>query len=120
MGNVKHTGERFSWYSRDDPRAKIRLPSCGQYKLGDFLAVRPLNWDEIIDNNVDDDNWADPGAPSGGRSRPGDRNDNDNGERNEDTQGAQMGPGKWKGTKDGNGKGMGKGKGNCKGKGIVK
>jgi len=55
-GKVKRTGERFSWYSSDDLRAKIEPPSCRQYKPGDFLAVRPLNWDEIIDEDDDDDN----------------------------------------------------------------
>jgi hypothetical protein len=119
-GKVKRTGERFSWYGSDDLRAKIEPPSCRQYKPGDFLAVRPLNWDEIIDEDDDDENWADPGAPSGGRSRPGDDNDNDDGEGEEDTQGGEKGTGKGKGTKDGKGKGKGKGKGNSKGKGIVK
>jgi hypothetical protein len=47
-GKVERTGDRFSWYDSDDLRAKIEPPSCRQYKLGDFLAVRPLNWDEII------------------------------------------------------------------------
>jgi hypothetical protein len=47
-GKVKRTGERFSWYGSDDLRAKIEPPSCRQYKQRDFLAVRPLNWDEII------------------------------------------------------------------------
>jgi len=119
-GKVKRTGERFSWYGSDDLRAKIEPPSCRQYKPGDFLGVRPLNWDEIIDEDDDDENWADPGAPSGGRSRPGDGNDNDNGECEEDTQGGEKGTGKGKGTKDVTGKGMGKGTGNGNGKGIVK
>jgi len=127
-GKVKRTGERFSWYGSDDLRAKIEPPSCRQYKPGDFLAVRPLNWDEIIDEDDDDDNWVDPGAPSGGRSRPSDGNDNDDSEGEEDTQGGEKGTGKGKGTKDGQGKGKGKateegkgkGKGNGKGKGIVK
>jgi len=121
-GKVKRTGERFSWYGSDDLRARIKAPSCQQYKPGDFLAVRPLNWDEIIDEGDDDENCADAGAPSGGRSRPGDGNDNDNGEGEEDTQGCEKGTGKGKGTKDGKGKGKGegKGKGNSKGKGIVK
>jgi len=119
---VKCTGERFSWYGSDDFTAKIEPPGCRQYKPGDFLAIRPLNWDEIIDDDDDDENWADPGAPSGGRSRPGDGNDNDNGDGEEDTQGGENGTGKGKGTKDGkgNGKGKEKGKGNGKGKGIVK
>src|SRR5882757_4012440 len=119
-GKVTRTGERFSWYGSDDLRAKIEPPSCRQYKLGDFLAVRPLNWDEIIDEDDDDENGADPGAPSGGRSRPGDDNDNDDGEGEDDTQGGEKGTGKGKGTKDGKGKGKGKGKGNANGKGIVK
>jgi len=79
-GKVKRTRERFCCYGSDDPRAKIEPPCCRQYKPGDFLALRPLNWDEIIDEDDDDDNWVDPGAPSGGRSRPGDGNDNDDGE----------------------------------------
>jgi hypothetical protein len=120
LGMVKCTGERFSWYSSDDFRATIEPPSCRQYKPGDFLAVRPLTWDEIIDEDDDDGNWADPGVPSGGRSRPGDDNDNDIGEGGEDTQGGENGTRKGKGTKDGKGKGKGKGKGNGKGKGIVK
>jgi len=130
LGKVKCTGERLSWYGCDNLRAKIEPPSCWQYKPGDFLAIRPLDWDEIIDEDDDDDNWADPGTPSSGRSRPGDGNDNDDGESDEDMQRGEKGTRKWKGTKDGKGKGKatedgkgngkGKGKENCKGKGIVK
>ena len=122
MGKIKRNGEHFSWYGRDDLRAKIEPPCCRQYKPGDFLAVKPLNWDEIFDEDDDDENWADPGAPRGGRSRPGDVNDNDNAEGEEDMQGSEKGTGKGKGTKDGKGKekGKGKGKGNIKGKCIVK
>ena len=119
-GKVKRTAERVSWYGSDDLRASIGPPSCRQYKPGVILAVRPLNWDEIIDEDDDDENWADPGAPSGGRSCPGDGNDNDNGESEEDTQGGEKGTGKGKGTKDVKGKEKGKGKGNGNGKGIVK
>jgi len=61
-GKVQLTGERFSWYCSDDLRAKIEPPSCRQYKPGDFLAIRPLNCDEIIDEDDDDENWADSGA----------------------------------------------------------
>jgi hypothetical protein len=122
LGKVKPTGERFPWYSSDDLRANIEQSSCRQYNPGDFLAVRPLNWDEIIDKDDDYEKWADPGALSGGRSRPGDDNVNDNGEGEEDTQGGENGTGKGKVTKDGKGKGKGKrkGKGKGKGKGIVK
>jgi len=125
LGKVKRTGERFSWYSSDDPSSKIEPPSCWQYKPGDFLAVRPLNWDDIIDEDDDDENWVDPGAPGGGRRCPGDGKDNDDGEGEEDTQGGEKGTGKGKGTKDGKGTGRGKateegkGKGTGKGKGIV-
>jgi len=119
-GKVKRTRERFSWYASDDPRAKIQPPSCRQYKPGNCLAVRLLNWDEIIDEDDDDENWGDPGAPSDVRSHPGDGNDNDNGEGEEDTQRCEKGSGKGKGTQDGKGKGTGKRMGNGKGKGIVK
>jgi hypothetical protein len=119
-GKVKRTGKGFSWYCSDDLRGKIEPPSCRQYKPGDFLAVRPLNWDQIIDEDDDDENWADPGAPSGGRSHPGDGNDNDNGEGKDDTQGGEKGTGNGKGTKDVKEKGKGKENGNGKGKGIVK
>jgi len=64
-GKLKRTSESFSWSGSDDLRAKIEPPSCRQYKPGEFLAVRPLNWDEIIDEDDDDVNWADTGAPSG-------------------------------------------------------
>jgi hypothetical protein len=116
-GKVKGTSERFSWYSSDDLRAKIEQPSCRQYKQGDFLDVRPLNWDEIINEDEVDDNWADPGAPSGGRSRPGDGNDNYHGQRVEDTQGGEQVTGKGKGRKDGKGKGKATEDGKGKGKG---
>jgi len=131
-GNVKRTGEHFSWYSSDDLRATIEPPSFWQYKPGNFLAIRPLNWDEIIDNNDDGENQADRGAPSSRRSSPGDCNDNDNGKGEEDIPSVEKGTGKEKGTKDGKGKGTatedrkgngkakGKGKGNHKGKGILK
>ena len=119
LGMVKRTGECFPWYGSDDLRAKIQPPRCRQSKPGDFRAIRPLDWDDIIDEDDDDENWADPGAPSGGRSRPRNGNDNDNGEGEEDTQGGEKGTGKGKGTKDGKGKGKGKGRGNGNGKGIV-
>ena len=119
-GKVKRTSERFSWYGSDDLRAKNEPPSCRQYTPGDFLAVKPLNWDEIMDEADDEENWADPAALSGGQSHPGDDNDNDNGKGEEDTQGGEKGTGQGKGTKDGKGKGKGKGKGNGEGKGIVK
>jgi len=131
-GKVKHTGEHFSWYGSNNYRAKIEPPRCQQYKPGDFLAVRPLNWDEIIGQDDDEENWADPRVPCSGRSRPSDGNGNDDGEGEDVTQGGERGTRKQKRTQDGKGKGTGngkgkgkameewKGKGNSKGKGIVK
>jgi len=120
LGKVKRTGQCFSWYGSDDSRAMIELASCRHYNPGDLLGIRPLNWDEIIDEDDHDENRADPGAPCAGWIRPGDDNDNDDGVGGEDMQGVEIGTGKGKGTKDGKGKGKGKGKGNGKGKGIVK
>jgi hypothetical protein len=105
LGKVEHTGEHFSWYGSDDHRATMEPPSCRQYKPGDILAVRPLNWDEMIDEDDDDENWADPGAPSGGWSHPNDGNDIDNGEGEEDMQRGEKGTGKGKRTMTGRAKG---------------
>jgi len=126
LGNAKRTGERFSWFCGGDLRAKIEPPSCRQYKPGDILAVRPLNCDEIIDEDEDGDNWADPGAPCGGRIRPNNGNDNDDSEGEEDMQGGENGNGRGKGTNVWKGKGKRTetweemGKRNGKGKAIVK
>jgi len=104
----------------------------------DLSAIGPLDLDEIINEDEDDENWADPRMPSDRRSRPGDGKDNDNGKREEDTHGCEKGTAKGKGTNDGkpkrkvtedrNGKGneksmeegMGKVKGNGYGNGIGK
>jgi len=106
------------------------LQSCRQYKPGDFLAVTPQNWDGISDEDDDNDNWADPGAPSGWRSCSRDGNDSDNDESEENTPRGEKGTGNGKGRKDGKGngkatedgkeKGKGKWKGNSKGKCIIK
>jgi len=100
-GKGKRTSERFCWYGSDNLRAKIDSPSCRQYKPGDFLAVRPLNWDEIFVEDDDDENWADPGAPSGAKSCPGDGTENGNCEGQEDTHRGEKGTGKWKGHRTG-------------------
>jgi hypothetical protein len=119
-GKVKHTGERFSRYGSYALRVQIELPSCQQYKPGDILAVKPLNWDEIIGEDDNDGNWVDPRAPSSGRGRPGNGNDNDDGEGEGDTQGGEKASGNGKGTTDGKEKGKVNGKGNGKSNGIVK
>jgi len=75
-GVIKGTGKRFSWYGSDDSRGKIEPPTCRQYKPGDFLVVRPLSSHGMINKDGDNENWADPGAPSCGQSRPGDGKDN--------------------------------------------
>ena len=104
-------------YRSDDLTAKIELPCFLQYKPGNLLAVRPLNWDEMIHQDDDDENWADPGGPSGVQSRPGCGNQNDNGKGKEDTQGGEKGTGKGSGTKDGKGKGKATEDGTGEGKG---
>jgi hypothetical protein len=113
-GKVKGTGERFSLNGSNNLRLKIKSPSYRQYKSGDFLAIRPLTWEELIDADNDDMNWVDPGAPGSGRSRPSHRNDNDDCEGDEDTQCHGIWTGKEKGTKDGKGQGKGKEKGKGK------
>jgi hypothetical protein len=128
LGKVTRTGLRFSSYTTDVLRAMIEPPSCQQYKPGDFLAVRPLNGDEIIDEDDDDENWVHPGAPSGARSCSSDGYHNDDCEGEEDMQGGENGTRKQNSTKDGKGKGKGnameegkgKGKGNGKANGIGK
>jgi len=69
-----------------------------------FLAIRPLNWDEILNEDNDDENWEDPAVPCTGRSCPRDGNGNDNGEGEGNTQGGEKGTGQGKGTKDEKGK----------------
>jgi len=101
---AKCTSECFSYHSSDDLRAKVEPSSCRQYKPGDFLAVRLLNWDEVIDKDDDDKNSADPGELSGGCSCPGNGNNNDDGEGEEDKNGGEKATGQGKGTKDGLGK----------------
>jgi len=100
-GKIIHTGEHFSWYGTDDPGTKIQLPSSRQYKPGNFLAVRPPNWEENTDKDADDENWADTAEPSSWRRRSSDCNDNINGEREEGMLGGEKGTGKGKGPKDG-------------------
>jgi len=72
--------------------------------LGDFKAVRPQNWDEIIDDHHDNENNMDRGVQRGERSRAGSGNGNDNGEGERDTQGSQKGTGIGKCAKPGKGK----------------
>jgi hypothetical protein len=106
----------------------IQPPSCRQYTPVDFLAVTPLNRDGMVNEEDDDDHWADPGEPSGGSSHSSDGNGNDVSEGEEDTLSGEKVTGNGKGTKDGKGTGKGKatkegkgnGKGNGNGKGSVK
>jgi hypothetical protein len=65
LGQVLRTIEHFSWYGSNDLSAKIQPPSSWKYKPGNFLAVVPLNWDEKINEDNDDENWVDLRAPSG-------------------------------------------------------
>jgi hypothetical protein len=121
LGKIQATAKRVSWYSSDDRRAKIEPPSFRQYISGDILGVRPLNQNEKMDNDNNDENWTDPRVPSGGRSHASHGNGNNDGEGEEDTPGGEKGTRQEQGTKDGMGKGKGEGKtkGNRIGKGIV-
>jgi len=82
-GKVKCSGQRSSSYGSDNLRAKIVLPSCRQYKPGDFLTCKWLNWVEMIHEDDDDESRVHIGALRSGRSSPGDGNDTDNGEGEE-------------------------------------
>ena len=90
-GKVNHTCKHFTWYGSDDLSVKIVPPSCRQYKPGDFLAMRPMKWNEMTDDNEDVRNWVDCGAPSGAWCHPSDGNDNDDRKGDEDTQGSEKG-----------------------------
>jgi len=118
LARLKSRSERFPWCCSDDRRAMIEPPSRWRYKQGHLLAVRPLSWYEIIDEDDDDENWPNPRAPSGGRSHPTDDNDNENGEGEEDMQGGEQPTGKGKGTQDGNQNGKATENGKRKEKGM--
>jgi hypothetical protein len=77
--NVKCTFERCARYRPDDLHTVIESCSWQQEKPGEFLTVRPMNWDEILDKDDDTANWADPGPPSDGWGRLSHLIDNDNG-----------------------------------------
>jgi len=116
----QRTSEGFSGYGSHDLRVKIEQPCWRQYKPRNFIAVILRYWGEMMDEDDDDMNWTDAGAPSGG-------NNIDDSHSEKQTQGSGKGTGKGKGTKDGKGQGKekamkegkGKGMGNCTGKGIV-
>jgi len=55
-GRLNPPHEHFSLYGSEDLMAKIQPARCWQYKPGDILAIGPLNWDEMIDEDDDDDN----------------------------------------------------------------
>lgn len=64
-GKVKRTGTRLPWYGSDAHVKKIEPPSSRQYKPGQFVAARPTNWANIVDEEDDDANWADGAAGEG-------------------------------------------------------
>jgi len=84
-GHVNRTREWLSSYRSDDLMAQIDPPSCRQNKHGDFLVVGPLNWDERVVEDHNEENFADPRGLSGGRWHPGDGNDNNDGNGEEDS-----------------------------------
>lgn len=74
----------------------MRRQAVGSTIHANYMAIRPLNWDEINNNDDDDVNWADPAAPTGGRSHPGNANHNYHSEGKDDRQHATMGTSKWR------------------------
>jgi len=126
-GKFMYTGEHSSWYRINDFSTKVEGPCCQQSKPGDILAVGPLDWDEIIEEDYDNENGVGPGPWNHGRSGGRDDKVNDGSERKVDRQCSQKGSRKGKGTKDGIGtgkrkatdKGKGKWKRNGKATGIV-
>jgi hypothetical protein len=67
----------------------IESPIRRQLEPGNFVAIPRLHWDEIIDEDDDDANWADARVPSCGRSYPADGNDNNEGHGEEDAKGGE-------------------------------
>jgi len=92
-GKFKPTCHRFAWYGSDDLRGKIGPPSCRQWKPSNYLGVRQLNCDKIIDKVDDEQNWVDPGVWSGGRRDPCIGNVNDDGDSGVNRQGGDIGTG---------------------------
>jgi hypothetical protein len=96
----------------------------------DNTYVSPRNWDEIIDEDDADQNWAEPGSTSSARSHPVDGDDNDYGEseehmhegenRTRTRNGIQDVKGQVKATEDGQKNQKGRRNVNIKGKDIVK
>lgn len=94
-----------------------------------MLDIRPLNWDEIIEEDDDNENWADRGSLGDRSTHPGDENHHHDGKGQVNKQGGVQWTRKGKGTQDENGKGKatedekGRGKGlgmpNGERKGIV-
>lgn len=105
LGKDTFAVQCFSLYSSSDLSATIEMPSFQQYKPGDLLAVRLLNWDEITDQDDDDWSLVDPGSLSGGRNHPGHCNGNDDGKCEEDKRGSRKGRGNAKRIKTGKVKG---------------
>jgi hypothetical protein len=67
----KHSRGHFSWDDSDDTWATFEQQSYWKFKPVDFLLVEPLNLDDIIDKDDDDEKWADSGVPSSGRGHRG-------------------------------------------------
>jgi len=103
-GRLHATVSVSSRYGSDAVSSKIEPRSCRQDEPGDFVAVRPLNWDERIDEDDDDENWTAHGEPRGGRSRSGNSSENDDGKGEHDTQRGDTGTRKGMGPKNGKGK----------------
>jgi len=63
-GLVQRSAKRFSCYGSDYLRVWFQRPRCRQYKPGNQLRERLLNWHEKIIEDDDDGYRTDPAAPS--------------------------------------------------------
>jgi len=86
---IQWSGKCVSCYGTNYLQPMIESPRCRQHKQDEYVAIRPLNRNEIID--VDDEivEGADPGALSWLRSFLGNANGNDHSAGEEDKLGSE-------------------------------
>jgi hypothetical protein len=117
--SVRHC-MHFGLYSSNKLRINIQQPGCRHDKPGEVLVVRPLNLDEKIDNQDDNEKSRNSGEPIGETSSLRDVQENDDCQGEEAKQGVENGTGMRKGTNKREGNGKGKQNRNSKAKGSVK
>lgn len=68
-------------------------PRSQPYIPGNVRSFGQLDWNETVANDDNKEQWTYSSVPSSGNRPPDDENDNDEGEDQEDSQGAEDGPG---------------------------